>query len=325
MSFLKDLFSRGPKLPEPVYDPFDGDEAARVAAAALGRGDWQEAARLLAASSGDQRAFLAGTFAEAGSTPAIDAWQAAQSDRPEPWLIRGLARIGEAWEARGSGLAADVEEEAWPIFRAGLEAAEADFREAIRLAPRDATPWGYLLITARGLGAEVPEIRQRFDQARRRDPRGWLAPFMALDALTEKWCGSHETLFAFAREVSASEPAGSPLHALVPAAHVERWLHFSLEEPPDHDAQQRYFARREVNQEIRLAWERGTQSPAFRPGRFAATQRNLFAFAFCLGEDVGRAQELFRQIGPHATPTPWRYLGDPIDAFKRAREDAFTL
>lgn len=49
------------------------------------------------------------------------------------------------------------------------------------------------------------------------------------------------------------------------------------EAAPDHDAQRRRFGRG-VEQEIRLAWERGRRS-----------------------------------------------LGDPIEAFERGREDAFTL
>jgi hypothetical protein len=325
MSFLKDLFSRAPRLPEPVYDPFGGDETARAAIAALGKpGGWRDVAVLMAQAGSDDRAFLAGSIAETGNRAAVDAWHAAQRDRPEPWLVRGLLRIGEAWAVRGSGRASDVDEESWPVFHAGLREAEQDLREAIRLAPDDATPWGYLLLTGRGLEKTVSELRALFEEARRRDPQGWLAPYMALDAVSEKWSGTHEEMFAFVREVTSAEREGSPLHALVPLAHVERWLSFSTEDPPDRKAQQGWFGRRDVQEEIRKAWQRGPQSPAFRPGRFVATQLNSFAFAFSLGGDAGRARELFQQIGARATRSPWSHLGDPVAAFKRARQEAFS-
>ena len=53
--------------------------------------------------------------------PWIEAWLAAEPSRPEPWVMRGLSRIGWAWEARGSGRAEDVPEDAWPEFSARLK------------------------------------------------------------------------------------------------------------------------------------------------------------------------------------------------------------
>jgi hypothetical protein len=201
MSFLRRLFSRGPKLPEPVYDPFEGYEEARAVMDGLRTGDWRSAAALLARTrQGDDRAFVAGHIAEAtqGWPAWIDEWHAAESSRAEPWLIRGAARIGSAWAARGSGRASEVAEDAWPVFEERLAQAEADLAEAARRDEQDATPWAYLLITGRGLGAEVDELAKRFEEARTRDPRGWLAPTQAVESLAEKWCGSHDVMFAFA-------------------------------------------------------------------------------------------------------------------------------
>ena len=40
-------------------------------------------------------------------------------------------------------------------------------------------------------------------------------------------------MFAFARETAESALAGSPLHATLAMAHVERWLFFSMEGEDD--------------------------------------------------------------------------------------------
>ena len=92
MSLFDRLLSRGPKLPDPVYDPFGGDLATRRVVEGLKRGDWKEADELLARTrKGDDRAAKAGHIAAAASGwPAwIDEWHKARNDRPEPWLIRG--------------------------------------------------------------------------------------------------------------------------------------------------------------------------------------------------------------------------------------------
>ena len=61
MSLFDRLFSRGPKLPDPVYDPFGGDLATRRVVEGLKRGDWKEADELLARTrKGDDRAAKAG-------------------------------------------------------------------------------------------------------------------------------------------------------------------------------------------------------------------------------------------------------------------------
>ena len=173
-------------------------------------------------------------------------------------------------------------------------------------------------MSARGLGLEPPEIRARFEEARRRDPDGWTAGMFALQSLAEKWSGTHDEMFAFAREVSGAARDGSPLHSLVPLAHHERWLYFSAFED-DRKAQKKYFEGPAVQRELQAAWKRGPGSPAFRRGRFGPTQTALFAFGFTLGLDQARAREAFEKLGPVLTHTPWSSQGEPADVFKQAR------
>jgi hypothetical protein len=325
VAFFDKLFSRRPKLPDPVHDPFGGDVAIRGVVEGLKQGDWRAADELLAATrKGDDRAARAGHIvAAANDWPAwIDAWHAARSDRPEPWLIRGALRIGEAWKARGTGRADEVDDLAWPVFFERLREAEADLGEAIRRDETDATPWAYLLITGSALDQDGEEVRARFDEARKRDPQGWLAPWQALNALSEKWSGSHDIMFAFAREIAAGAPPGSQLHTLIAEAHLHRWQYFSMEDPKDPKGQSRYFDEDSVQKDLGRAWERGPGSPLFKRGRFANGQLALFAFAFSLGEDLDLARAAFEKLNNHLTMTPWSYLGDPLKTFVKYRDAA---
>jgi hypothetical protein len=236
--------------------------------------------------------------------------------------MRGLSRIGWAWEARGSGRASEVAEEAWPVFAERLELAEADLQEAAGRAAKDALPWAYLLLTGRGLEVGVDELRRRWDEARRRAPEAWHPSWSMLEALTEKWSGSHDLMFQFAREVSGSAAEGSALHALIAEAHLQRWLHFRMEDPPDRPGELSYYRSPEVQEELRRAWARGPGSPAFRAGRFAPNQRAAFAFAFTLGADDASARAVFDQLD-RVTTEPWQHLGEPMEAFKAARRQVY--
>ena len=325
MSLFDRLFSRGPRLPEPVLDPFGGDLVTRRIVEALKEGDWGPADDLLGRTRmGDERAFRAGHVASAadGWPEWIDAWHRMRSDRPEPWLIRGMIRIGWAWEVRGSGRAHEVADEAWPVFFERLREAEADLRQAIRLDDKDATPWAHLLVTGSALNMEPPELLERLKEARLRDPHGWIAPWQALNALSEKWSGSHDLMFAIARDASANEPAGSQLHALVADAHLHRWQYFLMEDPPDRKGQSRYYDRDDVQREMARAWERGPGSSQFKPGPFTSKQVALFAFGFSLGEDLDLSRAAFEKLDNRLTTTPWNNLGEPVEAFIKFRDAA---
>jgi hypothetical protein len=325
MSLFDKLFARAPKLPDPVYDLLGGDAAMGRALDDLKVGKWRDADDLLAhAKKGDQRAARAGHIALAAEGwPAwIDDWHAARKERSEPWLIRGAVRMGWAWAVRGSGRADEVEEDAWPVFHERLREAEADLLEASRRDESDATPWAYLLASGAALDMGVPELLERFDQARKRDPEGWLAPWQALNALSEKWSGSHDVMFALAREASANGSDASQLHALVAEAHLHRWQYFSMENPPDPKGQARYYDDDNVQRELARAWERGPGSSRFKPGPFGTGQIALFAFGFSLGEDKDLARAAFEKLNNRLTRTPWGHLGDPMEVFVQFRDAA---
>ena len=321
MALLRNLFGGGPKLPDPIRDAFHGEEAFRREIAQLRDGNWQPAAtRLTLTRDVDDRAFVAGMMLDAGG-PWIEDWLAAEPSRPEPWMMRGLSRIGWAWEVRGSGRAEDVPEDAWPEFFGRLQLAEEDLQEAIQRNAKDALPWAYLLITGRALQVEVEELQRRYQEGRARAPESWQLSWLMLEALTEKWSGSHDLMFQFARDVSAAAPAGSGLHALVAEAHLQRWLYFRME--GDREGELAYYRSPEVQEELRQAWARGPGSPAFRKGRFAPNQRALFAFAFSLGGDDASARAVFEHLD-RVTSDPWQHIGEPMEAFKAARRQAYS-
>ena len=206
MAFLRNLFGGGPQLPEPIRDAFHGEEGLRREMAQLRDGQWRPAAtRFARTRDADDRAFVSGMMLEhAGSW--IDEWHRAEPMRDEPLILRGLGHIASAWAARGSDRAEDVPEEAWPVFHERLQRAEEDLQAATGLDARDALPWSYLQLSGRGLDLGVDELRGRYEEGRTRAPQGWHLSWSTLESLTEKWSGTHELMFQFAREVSNAPP-----------------------------------------------------------------------------------------------------------------------
>jgi hypothetical protein len=320
VAFLRNLFGGGPKLPEPVRDAFHGEEALRREMAQLREGQWRPAAtRFAQTRDADERAFVSALMLEHVGRW-IDEWHRAEPMRDEPLILRGLGHIASAWAARGSGRAEDVPEEAWPVFHEGLQRAEEDLRAATELDARDALPWACLQISGRGLEVGVDELRARFEEGRARAPQGWHLAWSTLESLTEKWSGTHELMFQFAREVSSGAPEGSGLHALVAEAHHHRWFYFRME--GDGEGERSYYRSPEVQEELRRTWARGPGSPAFRAGRFAPNQRAVFAFGFSLGGDDASARAVFEQLD-RVTTDPWQHLGEPMEVFKAVRRQAY--
>ena len=301
-----------------TLDPTAGDRRLKTLRGELRTGQWLEVKRHLdSLSDPDERTRLIEVLAEGPGELPLAGWVAAEPESSLPLLLRARNRIYWAWEARGSGTADTVSASGANAFLDRLELAEDDLEAAAALDPKDPTPHAFGLITARGLGIPLAEARARFARAQGARPDHLLAHQALLVRLCEKWGGSHEAMFAHAREATAQAGPGSRLHALIPMAHAERWLFgYAFDED---ESFARYFERPEVIEEIEAAHE-----ACFARGRKQARLvdlelRNHFAFALWLGKRGGKARRELQEIGTHFTQLPWGFLDAPDRAFARAR------
>jgi hypothetical protein len=243
-----------------------------------------------------------------------DEWVAARPDSAIPLLFRGSHGTHWAWQARGSGWANTVKQDAWAVFHSRLVAADEDLTRAAALDPQDPCPWEVSLPVVRGLSLGQVEGRRRFDEAHRRDPWNLFACVDMIQLTAKKWGGSHETMFEFARSVSAQAPEGSSVHRVIPLAHIEKWL--DLRNAPLGN--QGYFLQAEVRSEIYAAATKSIRSPHYRDGLTSWGDRNAFAFCFDLMADVAATKEQLKIIGPRITH-PWTMFPDPMARVRQAR------
>ncbi len=323
-----------PAVPDPPVDALIGDADAHALRAELDRGEWRRFDEFLQATrEPDARHFYVDTLASVitGRPAWLDEWCEARPGSAGPLLFRGSHSRHWAWEARGSGLARSVEQDAWPLFHERLVAADKDLGRAAELDPGDPTPHALGLWVAIGLSLGQQELRGRFAEVDRRH-RWHLGAYRAMSqGLADKWGGSNAALLEFARAALREAPDGHPVHVIVPYAHLEVWLRFThalKAGTPEHaqgrERQVAYFRDEAVKAEVRLAADRSIRFPGYRPCRATPTHRNAFAMCFGLMHDYPAQLEQMDRIGSLITRIPWAYQGRPGAAYERARARALA-
>jgi hypothetical protein len=222
----------------------------------------------------------------------------------------------QAGQIRGEAKAEETPTEAWDPFHALVERAEDQLLKAAELDRDDPLPWVRLIGTAMLLGDSIEERLHRFEEARLRTPEYHGSYIAAAAALSCKWGGSHELMFRFAREHGRSAIPGSSMAAVLPYAHVERWLYLVAWED-DVAAADEYFRRPSVRDEILDAHRRCREIPLSTVPGIA----NLYAFCFYLGGMRKEARLEFSRSGGVFNGVPWGYLGEA--RYRKAIEECW--
>jgi hypothetical protein len=325
------LFKRGSKTlddPLPVrIDPSYGDAVARRARLAARSNDGETLLSLVETTTDPHRRELVLQAALGAVGPAswIDQLPERHAGSPAAWLVRGAHHVAMGWRAIGSEYAPTTRsapQETVEASAAHFEAAERDLVHATRLAEDDPTPWSLLVSSGCALGLSFEELCNRFDEADQR--ARWLhqAHHHMLVATSPAHAGSGEIMLAFARDVAANAPLGSPCHDVVPLAHLERWRHGAVDEATGADVTLADLLTDPATlTEIDRAARESVESDAFVDEGDAAVARNVFALVLLEAGHTTRAYEQFVAIGDRASVCPWAYVAaDPGMAFARARQ-----
>ncbi len=303
-----------------------GGQQAKDVTADLARGDLTSLISLLEScqeGAWDDRDFFAEILCDKVPWEGIERLVEEYPEDPLVYLVRGFAGVEQAWIARGRGTSDTVSDEDQETFEAFLSGAQDDLMKAAALDPDDPTPWAKLIHVANGLGLNRKVAERFFEEATTREPTHHSAHRAMLNYLTEKWNGSHEEMFAFARQAGVKAPVGSDLKALIIMAHIERWLYFTFDN--DKKGVNRYLKNKETLNECRQAHAQSLGSPNLRNRWSTIFARNVAAFWFYLVDDKKRTRTEIGLIQHGWTQTPWRYWNDPEKAYAEAAEWAFGV
>lgn len=270
----------------------------------------------------EERNQYRGLVSEDLSIPALDTWCRYDPTSPDAWLLRGCRRTHWAWEARGGGGAETVTQEGWRLFGQRLHGAEADLLWSAELLPEDPTPLCSLITVAMGLSQGRDRIRELFAAAIERDPESAAAYHRATYALTEKWSGSHDEMFAIARQAADLARPHNDLATVLIDAHIERWLYYKAF-AEDKEGAMRYLNTNDVRQEVTLLFDRTMKSSAYSSRPSTRDTYNTAAFWFFLTRDKKRLAFCFDKMDGAFLEAPWQYYANPAttigEALKMAR------
>lgn len=303
-----------------VIDPAAGDPRARALMEALAVRDWRTARDIFAAATDpDTHAYLMEAAADVtGVQEWIGEWIAAEPGSTLPVLLRGCHGVSWAWEARGAAGAEHTRAEQFREFHRRLRTAENSLDEVVARDPDDVTAWTWLVTSSRGRQVDQAEAAARFAEVVKRHPAHVVAHEQRLQYLCAKWFGSHERMFAFAREATAAAPPGSLVPEVLAVAHLEMWL--SL--PRGEDDQ--YMRSAPVRADLLSAVERSLFHPAFVPDVGWVTRANSFAMGLEKAGEFAAAARVFDLIGDRVTDWPWSYCGNAVKAFTAGRNRAYA-
>ncbi len=281
------------------------------------RGGDVDAARLIVASAtntSDREHLVLAVLDAKVDLLALDGWITAHPDDAWAHLVRGVQLVGWAWEARGHGRSQTVGESAFEEFWARLRRAEWHLLHAAELDPTDPLPWGSLLTSGRGLQVAFEELCLRFEECNRRFPGLPGAHAAFLQGACRKWRGSHDQMFGFATMTASAASPGSPLHALVVAAHFEQQIDLD-----DTQAFRHYFASPGVRAQVHFAATQSVLHPSWIDVPAHVPAMNVIAGGLLMIEERSLAQQVAGRIGVRRSGFPWDYIGDDAgQAFARA-------
>ncbi|MBB2948419.1 hypothetical protein FB565_008202 [Actinoplanes lutulentus] len=247
-----------PDPPEFTDDLPLTDETEREARNRAVRGDWHAAEKLLADAGTDWEKrgrrvqLLADAAAKDGSW--LQTWLETAPDDPGAVLVQSETLQIRAARARGSASASETTPEQFHAFhrQSGLAGAAADRAIALAL-PGDPVPYARKIRTMFGNQAARSSLDEIYAEGRRRDPHNFALHLTAVMLLCEKWYGSHERMFATARDAATAAPPGSKTVLLPLFAHYEyalREFNWDATTTKGFKTARAYFRGPEVRQEM---------------------------------------------------------------------------
>ncbi len=239
-------------------------------------------------------------------------------DTPLCNLIKGRVGIHMAWQSRGYGTGDTVTDDRARLFFKHLQSAEQYLLRAAEQDPEDPTPWAFLQTVARGLQREHGLVKQWFHEAVRRDPTNQQAHYQHLLFVCEKWSGSHEEMYDFARDTVKNAPPGSTLMSILYLAFQERYLYFLAFEQ-DQQGARAFLRDRQVRRESLAVYKRSLQQREHIDSLADYWPHNLAAWWFLKLDMPDIVRQETKKIGRYCTEDPWAiFTKNPADGYQVA-------
>lgn len=308
------MFLRKLVAPKASYDPLLGSVEIQAARTALAAGDW-EPANALMQRSGDRSLIVSG-LASTGVLTSHYTRYAEMHPGSAAHTLLAVRLTQAAWAIRGRGYADTVSQSAWRQFATKLSEAQNVALHGAKLGPPSADAHAALMVIGRGLNAGMAEIELQFDLAHDLVPFHNDATAAMMQARCNKWHGTHEAMFSFARWVAQEAAPSAPVQWAIPLAHFERWA--SMQE--SGVSQKHYFSQPATKAEIESAARTFLGAiPAGRASRDLLLALNWFVLTLASAKKPNKAlvADCVDRIDGRVTEWPWTHLWtDPATGYR---------
>lgn len=301
------------------FDPTLGDRLGQKIAAEAQKGRFSTLIAndaKLRSGHWNERAFYIGLAAKA----ALQADSIDLPNTPLGHLIIGDLEVLRAWNARGGGVATTVSDEGWQGFFKHLQRAVQHLQYAGEQDKADPTAYALLQPVAMGLQLERDQAREWLQIALDRDPYNQQAHANHLFLLCEKWGGSHDQMFDFARATFAKAPADSSLKALMFAAYQEYYLYLKAFEQDEEAALDFVFDPQILKESIDV-YNASLAKHTYIKSISGYWYHNTAMWWFYRQNNAPLVRAESKKIGDHMTEFPWRlFFNDIAAGYELARD-----
>ncbi|HZZ42165.1 MAG TPA: DUF4034 domain-containing protein [Tepidisphaeraceae bacterium] len=223
----------------------------------------------------------------------VPAWVEAYPKAVGPWVFKGQAYVGYAWDARGDGWGNTVTADGSKAMGERLKVARAALEKAYELDPKDARGPTEMISVELGEGNGRAEMEKWWKRAMDANPDNYQACSNKLYYLEPKWYGSPGEMIAFGREcLSEGNWEGRIPFILVDA-------HMQLSKYPSAGKGD-YFAQPEVWKDIRSVY-----GPFLERYSTAVWDRSYYAYYATRCGEWGVAKKQFEVLGNKVDLTPF--------------------
>ncbi len=252
-------------------------------------------------------------------SPLLEKFAQQHDGNAKAHFLYGNLLIDKAWKARSGAVAEQVSEKQFDGFFNFLSQSEQSLLKSRDLDRTFVGVYSSLLTVAMGQ-SDKERAYQIYKEASQLAPERLDYHLNMLVLLTEKWLGTEEEMFEFARKHARRVSTG-PLKGLIPAAHFEAQLFLEADE------KEAYFSQSEIQQEIREAYagvENIEAGVGFNERHQYFLALNFFVVIFQYMEDNKTAREIYEKIGGNHTDSPWGNIGkDTREAFMKYKRLAY--
>jgi hypothetical protein len=269
----------------------------------------------------DDRCFVLGEVSEYANPEILIAACAANPDDPALHLLLGSNHVNMARKSRGAAQAENTTAEQFAGASMHIKGAQMCLNNVIYLDPDDPTPHALLSNVYVIFTDYLPQLKEEYQIADRIAPSFVSLQSNMVNAMSEKWYGSHAESLAIARAALRKGKPGDDMPACLFLAHYHGYQYHRAFEK-DKERALAYLKDTTVMSELNSVFDRWTDQ-MYRPRRSSIRYLHRAAMWYFLTQDRFRLRRALDLTCNIPCNDIWKQIGTPEKKYAAALQMAY--